>query len=200
MVGRRDIGIAIQTRVEQVGAGGIEHRDKRRTPCWLSRVDGVVKSRSRQHGIRCRREAGWNAGGAICARISRDISLALRIDCDRDAGLIEMSEKGRIHQASARTEFGQECALRVWAVVSGIDHISANRLVRSRGNRKFGRAGKSGDVGVTGAVDGNGVRSSRRVVVEDTPANISGVDQLRARRVQLGYEARGRVRGIYRLG
>ena len=67
-----------------------------------------------------------------------------------------------------------------------IDHVSANRLVRSRGNRELGRAGKSSDVGATRAVDGNGVRSSRRGVAEDASANISGVDQLRARRVQLG--------------
>src|SRR5579872_1509355 len=62
-VGLRDIGIAIQARVKQVGSGRIEHRDKRRTHLLVVRVDGVVKSRSWQHGIRCSREAAWNGGG-----------------------------------------------------------------------------------------------------------------------------------------
>src|SRR4029077_5690563 len=103
-----------------------------------------------------------------------------------DAGLIEMPEKGGIHQASAGTELGQECALRVRAGVSRTVHDSASHLVRSRSHRKAGRAGKSGDVGVAGAVDGNALRWSRGVVVKAAPANVSGEDQLRACRIQLG--------------
>ncbi len=158
----------------------------------------MVESRSRQHRVRCRREAGnWIVGVALVARIPRDIGLASRVDRDRNGGFVAMSEEGRIHQAATvRAEFGQECALSVWAVACVIDHGSASRLVRALGNRKLGRGGKSGYVGAARAVDGNGVGFRRRVVEQDTPANISGVDQLRACRIQLGDEARGRVCGI----
>jgi len=69
--------------------------------------------------------------------------------------------------------------------VSELFTISAKHLVRSRSHRKLGRGGKSGDVGATQSVDGNRVGPSRGVVVKGAAANISGVDQLRACRVNL---------------
>ena len=102
-----------------------------------------------------------------------------------NSGFAAMSQKGRIHDGARRAEFGQECARRARAVACSLEQYPANGLVRSRRDRILRRTGISREVSVAGAVDRNGAGPSRRVVAEDTPADISGVDQLRTRRVQL---------------
>ena len=117
---RRRAESAVQTRVEQAGAGGVEHRNERGTLVKVGRTGGVVKSRSRQHRARCRRETcGGVVRIALVARDSRHIGLALRIDRDGVGGVLAWPEESRVHETPApRTEFGQERALRVTPAVA----------------------------------------------------------------------------------
>src|SRR5580700_3955872 len=110
-----------------------------------------------------------------------------------------MSKERRIRQVPSRREFGQKCALRARAIAYIIDQESASRLVRSGGNRKFRRVSKSSDVGAPRAVDSNGIWPGCGSVAKHTPTNISRVEQLRSRRIQLGYESRKPIFGICAL-
>ena len=143
-VARRLIARAAeQTRVEQVGAGGVQHTDKGRALLRVAGIEGAVKSRSRQHGVRGRRKAvDGIVGGAPVVGSSRDIGFSLRVDCHSNPYFAAWPDEGRIHQAAARIEFGQEGALGCRAVAFSVSaQDSANRLVRSRGRGKVRAVG-----------------------------------------------------------
>ena len=197
-----DAVAAEQTRVEQVGAGGIEHRDKGRALVKVARVGGMVKSRSLQHRVRCRREAGnWIVGVALVARISRDIGLAFESRL-RPQRRFRCYVRGRSNTPGCPSGLSlvRNALCAPGQLLTLLNRAPQTVWYAPAVTGNWGARGKSGDVGAAGAVDGNGVGSSRRVVVQDTPANISGVDQLRACRVQLGDEARGRIRAYSRVG
>ena len=116
-------------------------------------------------------------------RLPRDVGVARRVDRDAE-GIVDVhaSEVGRIDESrTGRVQLGDE----------GIQRVGRPRrrneldgpLERAARRREIGRSGLARDVGVAGSID-----RDRAAEVEARAADVRGIDQRRARGVQLAHE------------